>query len=103
MMNPLRKMAKRNDPTEQNEKNLHNSLDYMAKNPSAVVIFHASNMILRADTDASYLTEPESHSRAAGYFFLREYTFAHARSCCGIEGQVGRCGSHGGDCAEVGA
>ena len=42
----------------------------MAKNPNAVVIFHASHMILRADNNASYLTETEARSRAVGYFFL---------------------------------
>ena len=59
-----------NDPIEQDEKNLHQFLDYIAKNPNAVVRFQASDMILRADTDASYLTEPEACSHAAGYFFL---------------------------------
>ena len=42
----------------------------MATYPNAVVRFHASDMTLRTDTKASYLTEPESHSRAAGYSFL---------------------------------
>ena len=42
----------------------------MAKNSNAVVIFHASDMILCTDTDVSYLTEPKSHSHAVGYFFL---------------------------------
>ena len=38
--------------------------------PNAVVICHALDMILRADTYASYLTEQKSHVCAAGYFFL---------------------------------
>ena len=42
----------------------------MAIYPNAVVRFHASDMILRADINASYLTEPEACSRDAGYFFL---------------------------------
>ena len=42
----------------------------METNTNAVVIFHASYMILRADTNASCMTEPEACSRAAGYFFL---------------------------------
>ena len=42
----------------------------MATNPNAVVRFHASYIILRADNNASYLTEPEARSRDAGYFFL---------------------------------
>ena len=38
--------------------------------PNAVVQFHASDMILRADTNASYLTEPQERSLSAGYLFL---------------------------------
>ena len=41
----------------------------MATYPNAVVIFHATDMILCADTGASYLTEPEACSRSAGYFY----------------------------------
>ena len=67
-------MATINDPTEQYNKNVHQFLDYMATYPNAVVIFHASDMILRANTDASYLTEPEARSHTAG-FFLREHAF----------------------------
>ena len=42
----------------------------MEKNPNEVVRFHASDMILRADTNASYLTEIESRNCVAGYFLL---------------------------------
>ena len=66
-------MTTKNDPTEQDEKILHQFLDYMATYPNAVVRFHASDMILRANTDASYLTEPETCSRTSGYFFLKKY------------------------------
>ena len=59
----LRKMVTRNEPIEKYEKNVHQLLDYMATNPNALVIFHASDMILHADTDASYLTKPEACSR----------------------------------------
>ena len=54
---------------------------YMATYPSAVVIFHASDTILRANNDASYLTEPESRSRAAGYFPLESIYSKRARKC----------------------
>ena len=64
-------MSTINDPTEQDEKNMHQFLDYIATNPNAVVIFHASDMILCADTDALYLTGPEARSRTASYFLLR--------------------------------
>ena len=37
---------------------------------NAVVRLNASDIILRVDTNASYLTEPEACSCAVGYFFL---------------------------------
>ena len=42
----------------------------MATYPNSVVRFHASDTILRAGTDASYLSEPQACSRAEWYFFL---------------------------------
>ena len=61
-------MATISDPTEKYEKNVHQFLGCMAIYPNAVVIFHASAMILRADMDASYLTEQESYSCDARCF-----------------------------------
>ena len=65
----LIKMSTRNYPTEQYEKNLHQLLYYTATNPNSVVIFHASDMILRADTDAAYLNKPKARSFAVGYIY----------------------------------
>ena len=45
-------------------------LDYLATHPDAKVRFRASDMILNIHSDASYLTEPKSRSRASGHFFL---------------------------------
>ena len=42
----------------------------MATYPNAVVRFHASDMILGAETNASYLTEPKALSGATWYVFL---------------------------------
>ena len=67
---PLRTISTKNEPIEQDEKNVHQFLDYMVTYPNAVVIFHTSDIILRAGTDASYLTEPQSCSFAVGCFFL---------------------------------
>ena len=66
----LQKTETINDPTEQDEKNVHKFVYYMATYPNTVVIFHASDMIFCTDTDASYLTETESRSCAAGYLCL---------------------------------
>jgi hypothetical protein len=45
-------------------------LDYLATHPDATVWFHASNMILNINSDASYLLEANAHCRACGHFFM---------------------------------
>jgi len=40
--------------------------------PDAMVTYPASNMILSADSDTSYLSETKARSRAGGHFFLSE-------------------------------
>ena len=42
-------IAKNIDPIEQDEKNVNQFFDYTATYPNAVVIFHATDMILCAD------------------------------------------------------
>jgi hypothetical protein len=48
-------------------------LNYAATNPNAVLRFHASDMVLHIDSDASYLSEPKSRSRAGGYHYLSNH------------------------------
>ena len=69
MHNPLSTTARRSGTIEQDENNVHQFLDYMATYPNVVVRFHTSDITLGANTDVSYLTEPQSRSRVAGYFF----------------------------------
>ena len=38
-------------------------LDYAATNPSTVIQYKYSNMIIHIDSDASYLSEPQSRNR----------------------------------------
>jgi hypothetical protein len=45
-------------------------LQYAATWPVAVIVYHASDMKLYVESDASYLSEPESRSRAGGFFYL---------------------------------
>eukprot|EP00956_Cyclotella_meneghiniana_P006601 scaffold8724_cov70-Cyclotella_meneghiniana.AAC.1 len=45
-------------------------LDYLASQEDAVITYNASEMILAAHSDASYLSEPEARIRAGGHFFL---------------------------------
>ena len=56
--------------TEQLKREVNHFLDYCATHPDARVRFVASDMILALHSDASYLTEPNSRSRAAGHFYL---------------------------------
>ena len=56
--------------TEETLKAIHQLLDYVATHPNATIKYLASDMILTVHSDASYLSETEARSRAAGHFFL---------------------------------
>jgi hypothetical protein len=45
-------------------------LDYLATHPNAAIRYRSSDMILRFDTDASYLSEVNAKSRAAAYYYM---------------------------------
>ena len=45
-------------------------LNYCATHPTATVTYHASQMILHIDSDASYLSESHACSRSGGHFYL---------------------------------
>ena len=45
-------------------------LDFMASQEEAVLTYRASDMILAIHSDASYLSEPKSRSRAGGHMFM---------------------------------
>jgi hypothetical protein len=47
-------------------------LNYAATNPSAIVRFRSSAMILNVHSDASYLSAPKARSRTGGFFYLGE-------------------------------
>ena len=57
-------------PTEDTLKQTKQLLDYLVTQEEAVLTFNASDMILAAHSDASYLSEPKARSRAGGHFFL---------------------------------
>lgn len=57
-------------PTEKTMAAITHLLNYCATNPEAIVRFHASDMILHVESDASYLSESKSRSRAAGVHYL---------------------------------
>jgi hypothetical protein len=46
------------------------TLQYLATQPEASVVFHRSDMRLICYSDASYLNETKARSRCGGYFYL---------------------------------
>jgi hypothetical protein len=51
-------------------KAVNHLLDYCAMHPIAITRFHASDMVLHVESDASYLSEPNAKSRYAGYQYM---------------------------------
>jgi hypothetical protein len=58
--------------TENTGNTVNQMLDYVATYPNDSTTYRASNMVLSAHSNASFLTEPGSHSRAGAYIFLSE-------------------------------
>lgn len=56
--------------TTATNKAMNQFLDYSATHPDAVLRYHASDMILKIHSDASYLSAPKARSRAGGHFYL---------------------------------
>ena len=71
MASPISSIASRQSKVTENlEKEVKQFLDYCATHPNAGVRYVASDMMLALHSYASYLSDPESKSRAAGHFFL---------------------------------
>ena len=49
-------------------------MDYASTHPDAIITYRASEMVLAAHSDASYLIEPKARSRAGGHFFMSNNT-----------------------------
>ncbi len=58
--------------TVNTEKAVNQLLDYVVTYPNDGVLYRASAMVLAAHSDASFLTEPKSRSRAGAHIFLSE-------------------------------
>ena len=59
--------------TKQTAKDVTMMLNYVATHPDAVLRYHASDMILTVDSDASYLSETNARSTVGGYHFLSDH------------------------------
>jgi hypothetical protein len=56
-------------------------LDYLATQEDAVITYHASDMILAAHSNASYLSKPKSRSRDGSHFFLSSHADSTQQWC----------------------
>ena len=48
---------------------VHQLLDYVATYPNATLVYTPSEMILKLQSDASYLSEPRTKSRYGGHYY----------------------------------
>ncbi len=55
--------------TEQTMDKTLQVLDYLATHPDATIRFRVTDMVMNIHSDASYLSAPNSRSRACGHFF----------------------------------
>jgi hypothetical protein len=57
-------------PTKETMENIKLFLDYVASHQDAILIYQASDMVLIAHSNASYLSKPKAQSCARGHFFM---------------------------------
>ena len=64
--------AEQASPTESTMSKLTHILDYVATHPDASITYRASDMVLAAESDASYLSAPKARSRLGAVHYLTE-------------------------------
>ena len=62
--------SQQNAPTAKVKEKCLRLLDYVVTYPNPILRFYASDMILKAESDAAYLVLPKARSRAAGIFIF---------------------------------
>jgi hypothetical protein len=62
--------SKQTKGTQQTAQDAVKFLNYCHTHPDAAIRYHASDMILKVQSDASYLSKPQARSRAAGHFYM---------------------------------
>ena len=66
--------TQQSSPTEQTMQKVKQFFDYSSTHPSAIVTYHASDMVLAGHNDASYLSKSKARGRAGGHFFMSNNT-----------------------------
>ena len=64
--------SQQENPTERTMQKAKQLLDYAVTHPDAIITYRASDMVITGHSDASYLSESGSWSRAGGHFFMME-------------------------------
>ena len=62
--------TQQSSPTANTMRKIKQLIDYAATHPDTAVTYRSSNMVLVSHSDASYLSETKSRSRAGGHFFM---------------------------------
>ena len=71
MLPPLESIASQQaDTTEQKMQHIQQLLDYAATHTNAIITYCASATVLTGHSNASYLFEAKSRSRAGGQFLM---------------------------------
>ena len=63
------------DTTENTMQKVKQFLGYDATHPDAIISYRASDMVLSAHSDVSYLSYKKARIRAGGYFFMYDDTY----------------------------
>jgi hypothetical protein len=58
------------NPMQNTKKIVHQFLDYATTHPNTIITYQASNIVLAGHSNASYLSETNTRSRAGGHFFM---------------------------------
>ena len=56
------------NPTQNTEATITHFLEYTGTNPTAIIQYKASNMLLHIDSDESYICETWEHSHTEGHY-----------------------------------
>ena len=75
-------------PTKKTMQMLHRFLNYMHHNPDAEIVYRPSDMQLHLHSDESYLSDPESRSRAAGFFTCGKIVFTGPENPSQVNGPI---------------
>jgi hypothetical protein len=62
------------NPTENTMKKVRQFLDYASTHPDAIVMYHASDMVLMGHSNVSYLSKSKARSWVGRHFFMSSNT-----------------------------